>query len=369
VRASLALALCLLTLTGCQPGRDAWTDEQRAVIASLSLSRLPPLPADPSNRHADDPRAAAFGARLFADPRLSRNGKVSCARCHQPERRFTDGLPRAKGLGDSHRNTPSLLGVAWSPWLFWDGRADSLWSQALGPLSHPGEQGLSEAQLKAVVLQHHAAEYASLFGAAQAQVPAQVAVNVAKSIAAHERSLRLAPTRFDAYADAIARGGDGDATLNDQEQRGLRLFIGQGQCLRCHHGPRFTNNGFHNTGLPPLRGLPLDRGRADGLKAVLASGMNCRSPYSDNPRPSCPQLEFSRPGAAEWVGAFKTPSLRGVSATGPYMHDGRFSTLLEVLEHYNRALNPGGMVGHSELFPLGLSQQELADLEAFLRTL
>lgn len=366
MRAGLWLALSLLALCACQRQTQDWNDGERATIAALSLSQLRDPPADASNRYADDPRAAVFGEKLFFDTRLSRNGQLSCASCHQPAKFFSDGLPRAKGLGELPRHTPSLLGVAWNRWFFWDGRADSLWSQALGPLAHPRELGLSEPQLAALISQHHLAQYESLFGRLDQKNPLRVAVNIAKAIAAYERRLRPAFTRFDAYADALAQNQTTPPELfSDSERRGLKLFIGRGQCLRCHFSPLFTNHDFHNTGLASSP----DRGRADGLRAALASGMNCRSAYSDDPNTVCPQLDYSRVGAAEWLGAFKTPSLRNVAATPPYMHDGRFKTLREVLVHYNQALGVNSEDGHTELFPLGLDAAQLDDLEAFLRTL
>src|SRR5690606_15553813 len=106
---------------------------------SLSIKSLPPLPPDPSNRYGDDPRAAALGHQLFFDTRLSANGKVSCATCHDPGRDFQDGLPLAVGVGTNTRRTMPIAGTAYSPWMFWDGRKDSQWSQALGPLESPVE--------------------------------------------------------------------------------------------------------------------------------------------------------------------------------------------------------------------------------------
>lgn len=356
MRAGTALAL-VLCLAGCAPAPE-WTDAERALIASLSLSRLAPPPRDPSNRHADDARAAAFGEKLFADKRLSRNGQLSCAHCHRPDKSFTDGLPLARGLGTLKRHTPSVLAAGWSPWQFWDGRADSLWAQALGPLGHRDELGLSHADLKRIVLAHHRAEYTALFGApADAQT---VAIDIGKALAAYERRLRPAPTRFDAYADTF--GAD---VLSDSERRGLKLFLGRGQCARCHFGPLLTGHGFHNTGLASAP----DRGRADGAHAVQASDHNCRGRYSDDAQRRCPHLDYLRLDAPEWLGAFKTPTLRQVGATAPYMHDGRFAALREVLDHYNRAPPLPMHEGHSELFPLGLSEAQLADLEAFLRAL
>lgn len=375
-----AAALLSLALAACTPAPEPavpaaateWSEAERARIATLSLARLPPVPADPGNRVADDPRAAALGAALFGDPRLSRNGRVACASCHDPARDFTDGRPRAQGLGPGRRHTPSLVGVAWSPWLFWDGRADSLWAQALGPLMHDQEQGLTPASLKALLEQHYRGPWEALFGPLAGAEPARVAVDTAKAIAAFERTLRPAPSRFDRYAEALERAPEDPATaalLAPAERRGLRLFLGRGQCLRCHSGPLFSNQGFHNTGLPRLAGEPFDPGRAEGLPRVLASAHNCRGPHGDAPGSACPHLEYARVGADEWLGAFKTPGLRNVARTAPYLHDGRFATLAQLLDHYNRAPGVEPRDGHGELFPLGLSEAELSDLAAFLGSL
>jgi cytochrome c peroxidase len=357
-------------LAACAEPAVTWTEAERAQVAAMSLSRLPAPPPDASNAVADDPRAAALGKRLFSDAALSANGKVACATCHDPTRAFSDSLPRGRGIGEDARNTPSLLVVAWSPWQFWDGRSDSLWSQPSGPLFDPAEMGATPEHVARVVTSAYAAEYTELFGKPTAD-PMRVVANAGKALAAFERTLRPQPGRFDAFAGALGADPDSAATLlTASEQRGLKLFLGAGQCLRCHHGPLLTNQGFHNTGLGPRAGATEeDRGRADGLPLALASKLNCAGPYSDAPAGACPHLDFARAGGAEWLGAYKTPSLRNVGTTAPYMHDGRLATLREVLVHYNRAPGVAREHGHTELFPLGLDEPALSDLEAFLHTL
>lgn len=369
MRAALGAAVALFALCACSrtpPEAARWDTAERAQMASLSLSRLGAAPADPGNPVADDPRAAAFGAALFAEVRLSRNRQIACASCHQSARAFSDGLSLAEGLARGTRNTPGLLGVAWSPWLFWDGRADSLWAQAQGPLTHAREQGLTPTLLRERVLEFHRAAYERLFGEIASQTSEQVALHVGQALAAFERGLRPPRTRFDDWADALARGDKAaeDSGLTPLEQDGLELFLGRAQCLRCHHGPLFTNHGFHNTGHAPLPGAAMDSGRAAGLEQVLRDPLNCRSTER-----ACPNLEYARLDAPEWRGAFKTPGLRELARTAPYLHDGRFATLREVLDHYNRAPQIPAQAGHSELFPLGLSPPELAALESFLLSL
>jgi cytochrome c peroxidase len=373
-----------------------WTADERATLRALSLASLGPLAPDPSNRVADDPRAAALGRRLFVDTLLSANGKVSCATCHVPARDFQDGAPLARGVGTTARRTMPVAGTAHGAWFFWDGRADSQWAQALGPLESAVEHGTTRTQVAHEVARRYRAEYEAVFGqlpaldglpahagpvadpawrAAWARIPAarqqdvsRVYANIGKAIAAFERRVAFAPTRFDRYADAELAGrphGAGSA-LSDDEVAGLRLFIGKAGCVNCHNGPRFTDDHFHNTGVPAAPALPPDSGRAAGVRQALAGEFNCASRYSDA-RGDCDELRFASAEGEELVRAYKTPSLRGAAERAPYMHAGQLATLAEVVAHYDRA--PRAPAGRSELKPLRLSPRERRQLEAFLRTL
>jgi len=354
----------------------AWTDAEINVLRSLSLASLPALPPDPSNAVADDPRAAAFGEQLFFDPRLSANGGISCATCHQPVRQFTDGLPKGQAIGTSKRNTPGIVGSAYSPWFYWDGRRDSQWAQALSPLEDPDEHGSSRGQVVAVIAGDDAykASYQALFGelgdlSGKDPVALNVAfANVGKAIAAFERTLLPAASRFDDYVDAVADGDlqQQETPFSDDEAWGLRLFIGAANCTQCHNGPLLTNNEFHNTGVLSSPGDLPDKGRVTGVQEALADPFNCLGEYSDDPLRQCAELRFVRTGS-ELVGAVRTPSLRNVALTSPYMHKGQLATLADVLQHYNEA--PDAMIGHNEAKPLGLGARELQKLEAFLNTL
>lgn len=379
----------------------AWSEAETAQLRSLWIAALPPLPADPSNAVADDPYAAAFGHRLFFDPRLSGNGAISCSTCHQPERRFTDGLPKGRAIGESPRNTMSIIGAAYSPWQYWDGRKDSLWSQSLSPLEDTEEHGGSRLRIARLIAgdADYRPRYESLFGplpdfddsqrfpddAAPVDDPERrrawenmaeqdrhvvnrLFSNVGKAIAAYERLLLPGPARFDRYVGAVVAGEQQalEEIYTRDEAAGLRLFIGEARCTECHNGPLLTNNEFHNTGLlPPPGDLP-DRGRIDGVREVRADPFNCTGAYSDDPMRHCPELRFARDGI-ELLGAFRTPSLRNLEGTAPFMHGGQFRTLEEAIEHYNRA--PPAVIGHNEAKPLSLSRRERAQLAAFLRTL
>src|SRR5512133_2846655 len=159
------LALTLAAATAPRGAGAAWTADERALLRSLSLSALEKLPADPSNKYADDSAAMRLGAELFFDTRLSGNGRVSCASCHAPDKGFQDGLPLGKGVGTAGRRTMPIAGTAYSPWQFWDGRADSHWAQALGPLESPAEHGGDRVQYAHVMREHYKDAYEAVFGA------------------------------------------------------------------------------------------------------------------------------------------------------------------------------------------------------------
>ena len=367
-----------------------------AALKDLWLGSLEPTPADPTNRWADHAGAADLGHRLFFDARLSSDGRVACATCHDPRIEFQDGLALARGVGTTDRRTMPVASTAYSPFLFWDGRKDSQWAQALGPLESPVEHGGTRAQYAHAVATHYRDEYERIFGALPdlARVPrsagpvadpkaraawhamspedrdavTQVFVNVGKAIAAYERRINYGASRFDAYIAAWERDGRPPrGILTADEVAGMSLFAGKANCIQCHNGPLFTNHEFHNSGVPQRAGLPPDRGRLVAATAVRADEFNCRSRWSDAKPGECAELAaIPAPGPA-MERAFKVPSLRNVADRPPYMHAGQLPTLTHVLHHYNTA--PPAPAGQSELKPLGLSPSELRQLEAFLRAL
>lgn len=399
--ALLALTLLCTAILYATSGTDGrrWTSDERATLRSLSLSSLGALPADPSNRFADDGAAAAMGRRLFFDTRLSANGRVSCATCHAPARDFQDGLPLAVGVDTTARRTMPVAGTAHSPWQFWDGRADSQWAQALGPLESAAEHGGDRTQYaRFVAASDYRETYERVFGRlpdlaglperagpvadtararAWARIPAvrrddisRVYANLGKAIAAYERRIGYAPSRFDRYVDAELSGRPHapESALTPDEVAGLRLFIGKASCVNCHNGPRFTDDHFHNTGVPtPAKALPVDSGRASGVRQAVAGEFSCTSRYSDAKADDCQELRFAVTEGEELVRAYKTPSLRNVAGRPPYMHAGQIASLDDVVAHYDRA--PAAPFGHSELKPLHLSAAERAQIAAFLRTL
>lgn len=371
-----------------------WSEKETGLIASLSLSALGPIPLDPSNRVADDPRAAELGRAIFADTRFSADGTVSCATCHQSERQFQDGLPLGKGVGTTGRRTMPIAGMVYSPFLFWDGRKDSLWSQALGPMESPVEHGGDRTQYAHLIVANYQAPYEAIFGPLpdlghlpphagpvanpdaaanwlampdmDREAVSRVYANIGKAIAAFERTIEPFPARFDAYADSIAAGVE-SAALNTDEIAGLSLFIGKGECVNCHNGPLFSDNHFHNTGVNAVPGAEADVGRQAGTLLVQDDPYNCLGAFSDAKPEECTELRFMTVNSPDELGAFKTPSLRGAASRAPYMHAGQIATLDDVLQHYNAA--PEAQVGNSELRLLQLGDDELAQLAAFIRAL
>jgi len=391
----LGLGALLGALSAC--GQAEFSDEEKRLIASLSLSALGALPPDPSNRFSDDPQAAALGEALFFDTGMSANGEVACGTCHLPERQFQDDLALAQGIGTTHRRTMPLANVAYSPWQFWDGRKDSLWSQALDPIEDAAEHGFDR-----VAVAHHVASvykegYEALFGPLPAldEFPPHASprgdeaarsaweglageerhavdgfyANIGKALDAFQRTIGHQPTRFDRFAERIAAGErpDGDAAFDSLEIEGLRLFIGKANCIDCHNGPRFTDDHFHNTGVPPVPGLPDDRGRAGIIQKLLDDPFNCLGEFSDAGEGDCGELRFMVTESEELERAFKTPSLRGAASRPPYMHSGQIATLEEVIDHYSEAPEP--VSGISQISPVIFTDRGRQALIAFLKTL
>ncbi len=401
-----ALTVALLCRPLCAEPPPLWTAREKRVLASLSLAAAGAPPTAPSNRFDGNAAAADLGAKLFFDKALSGNGSMSCASCHVPEKYFTDGRARSIGVRESGRNTPTVVGSAYQSWFYWDGRRDSLWSQALIPFEAAGEMGGSRVAVvrRIGTLPAYRAAYESIFGPfpkelLDARFPihagpfgneaVQVAwtkltqaeqrrinqayANVGKAIAAYERTLLPQPSRFDRYVATLddgTRKGE-ETSLSADELAGLKLFLDEAKthCLRCHNGPMWTNGGFHNVGTGSFEGDRLDFGRVFGLRSVLLDEFNCLGPFSDAERDACSELRFLNKDAhVPLEGAFKTPSLRNVGATAPYGHDGRFADLNQVLRHYNNP-PPAGRSRPHELVPLGLTDLQLAQLRAALLAL
>jgi cytochrome c peroxidase len=415
-RRALAAALALSLPAAARPAQDpAAPAEGCAGFSAEELRKIlthAPLgepPADETNAALAHPLAARLGQRLFFDPRVSRDGDRSCATCHLPERGFADGRPVGQGLGTLTRNTPTLWNVAYGRWYFWDGRADSLWSQALQPTEAELELGGDRAAVAHLIHTDPLlrADYEAVFGplpelSDAARFPAharpvpgdpahphqraldamaaedraaldRVFANYGKALAAFEFRLTSRRSAFDVFAEGLRDGDPAKlAALGAAERRGLALFVGKGRCRMCHAGPNFSDGEFHGTGVAPLGGgEPFDAGRYAGAEALLRDPFNSTGAFSDAPGGTrATQVRTLARGPESW-GEFKTPTLRNVALTAPYMHQGQFATLAEVVRFYS-TLEGSAPPGHHQeqvLQPLGLSAEEQADLVAFLGSL
>jgi cytochrome c peroxidase len=356
----------------------------------LSETTLPGAPPpDPTNAVADDPAASVLGKALFFDMGLSPSNSVSCASCHDPDKGLSDGLPVAKGVATGDRRTPAIGLAAHARWQLWDGRADSLWAQALGPLESAAEMGSSRVFVARRIAAQHAAAYAKAFPGAplpdMASWPAQgkpgepayeamseankesatrVLVNAGKAIAAYERTFRAQPNALDAYL-----GGERGA-LDPLEKLGLSLFARMG-CMQCHWGPRLTDDAFHDTRTPTGRlDHAADRGRLDGLARYRASEFRASGRWSDDPA-SGHSIRDDVPAEA-LLGQFKTPPLRGVADLARFGHGGAFDTLSSVTEAYGRGGVPAGdaaSAGAREPWLMGFGETVEWGLVPFLQTL
>jgi cytochrome c peroxidase len=347
------------------------------VIETARILQHGPWPVtwtpDPSNRVSGKPAAIALGRSLFFEPRLSGNGKSSCATCHLPERLFTDGKVRGEGFVQLDRNTPGLINVRLNRWFGWDGAADSLWSQSIRPIVDKREMAASTTHVGALVRGDAglARRYLEVFGLAPGDDDA-VTVNVGKALAAYQETLVSGRTPFDEFRDAVARGDRAAADrYPSAAQRGLKIFSGKGNCAFCHFGPNFTNGEFGDIGIPyfaaPGR---VDPGRHEGIRKLQASRANLLGAYSDDPsRATATGTRHVTLEHRNW-GEFRVPSLRNVAGTAPYMHSGLLATLYDVVRHYS-ALNEDRLHedGKRILKPLGLSASEADDLVAFLESL
>jgi cytochrome c peroxidase len=302
-----------------EPDRDSIESELEKYERPSDV----PHPKD----NAYSPARVELGRRLFFDPRLSGSNWISCGTCHNPGLAWGDGLPKGLGHGMQQlgRRTPTVLNTAWASSLFWDGRAATLEEQALGPITSPGEMNMDMSgmldKIKAVE------GYRNLFAEAYPREPISEKT-VAKAIAAYERTLVSGKAPFDEWVE-----GDDDA-MSPAAKRGFVVFNGKGNCAACHSSWRFTDDSFHDIGVP---GDDIGRGKFLKLETMQY--------------------------------AFKTPTLRNVDQRAPYMHDGSEATLEEVIELYDQ----GGRVKRPslspEMKPLGLTAQEKSDLVVFLRAL
>lgn len=290
--------------------------------AKARFSPLGDMPIPEDNPQTDD--KIALGQMLYYDERLSGDNSLSCASCHAPAAGYADGLPTFIGIGGAQgpRNSPSIINAGYYNANFWDGRAGSLEEQALGPISSDIEMGqdLDELVVELKAIPGYVSEFQKVFNE-------EITIeNIAKAIASFERTIVIKDTAFDRFL-----AGDNDA-LSDDAKEGMKLYVGKANCISCHAGPLLSDNNYHNLGIEG----------DDGRYAIT--------------------------GQESDKGAFRTPGLRGVAHTAPYMHDGSLATLRDVVEFYNKG--GGNHPNKSPLIsPLNLTDKEIDQLVAFLESM
>jgi cytochrome c peroxidase len=365
---------CLVIAIGIQPANADMiltAEEVQQTLAHGPWSSVPQR--DPSNRVSGNPRAIELGKQLFNDPVLSRDSSLACATCHQPDRDFSENRPRSMGRKLLDRNTPALLNLQRHRWFGWGGSSDNLWAQTILPILNPDEMSHDADSLKSAITQsQHSSAYQQIFGTLADQPSETVLVNIAKALAAYQETLTTGKTAFDHFRDALEQGDPSPITsYPESAQRGLKIFLGRGNCSFCHSGPNFTNSEFHDAAVPYFLGPGLvDGGRHAGLKVLFKSPYTLDGGYNDDPDKSGAwAVRNVRTSHADF-GTFRVPSLRGVARTEPYMHDGSLPDLRSVVEHCN-TINTERLHADGEqiLRPLGLNDQEVDDLIAFLNSL
>jgi cytochrome c peroxidase len=337
------------------------------LIFSSGVFADPYLGLPPLKIPANNPQTAEkidLGKRLFNDKRFSADGTISCASCHHPDKAFTDGLQVAQGLNGQlgTRNAPTVLNAAFYETLFLDGRANSLENQALGPFVNPIEHGLLNHQAIVDVVQNdsiYAQQFKKVFAVQKNEINIDY---VTKAIASYERTLISGDSLFDRYLF-----GRDHSVLSDNAERGLEIFKNKGNCVTCHeiswNNALFTDNRFYNIGVGFKHLTPV----LDEFISSINQGIN----PDGFPLTALQRSELGRFSVTKQVadiGRFKTPTLRNIALTAPYMHDGSMKNLEEVIDHYDKGGDKNRFID-TKIFPLHLTKQEKQDLVAFMKAL
>ena len=363
-----------------------------------TLSPLPESPADPTNKVGLNPKAATFGEDLFNDWRLSRGEEFACQTCH----RVTDHLMSVRD--DTPIDIPTLWNLGHNKWFFFDGRTDTMWAQALGPIENPKEHDFSRTEVAALISGdiYYSKTYKELFGdipdfsdkdrfpepgkpskdnkeasknwekmtAKDRMAVNKVFANVGKALAAFQMTLTSQKTDFDVFVEGIKENDQKKINaLSKSAQRGLKVFVGKGKCITCHSGPAFTDSEFHDTQLPEVEvDLGFKNARHGGIKEVKESIFNAAGPFSDDPKGAFAKRLSQLKTEARNKGQFKTPGLRNIDYTQPYMHTGQFRSLIDVINFYSD-MKGAQASDHPEIVPRNFTEEEKKDLVEFLKSL
>ncbi len=376
--AAAQILLALYLIFGCARPLLA-ADLSLSAGERTILESLGPWPAaakpDPSNRVSGVTEAIALGKRLFADRRLSSRNHLACLDCHHPQNQFADAIALNRGLQPLTRHTLSLHNLRWQTWFGWSGGSDSLWMQSIRPLLSAAEMNMKPDELATRVLSDTALaqQIEAVFNLKlQDQNPEQILVLIGKLLAAYQETLITLPSSFDRFRVAVLAGDDAGLKVYPKAAvRGFKLFAGKGQCTLCHLGPLLTSGEFGDIGITQFTGVgAVDKGRYEGIQSLLESPFNLLGAYNDDPegtsgiRTQHVKLQHRN------FGEFRIPSLRNVSKTAPYMHNGSVATLADVVDFYSELDEERLHTdGEKILRPLNLDAAEKADLVAFLKTL
>ncbi len=396
----------LLGIIACAPEDElvlvhGFTSTELRAVNRLTEEKSPRL--DLSNQWDGDASAISFGEELFQSTILS-SDEIACTTCHDPEQGFSDGQALSEGVEPTSRHAPHLYEQATQTWFFWDGSCDSLWCQAIKPIEAAGEMNSSRTEVGFAILENSELKqmYEDIFGelpemitwpqqakpdedetssatenwntmSSEEQYSAtQVLVNVAKSIAAFEATIETPESEIDSFALLYRKDqAEAMASLTAEQELGLRLFVGKGNCHFCHSDSIFTNGEFHNIGLGERDWLSDDDiGRYLGIEALIANPFNRQGVWSDSTEDELAQRIARLAQTTEQLGQFKVPSLRNVKNTSPYMHGGHFQTLEEVVRFY-LTVDEVPIQGHKEefLLPQEWSEEEISSLVSFLEML
>ena len=376
------ILVCLFSLAAVQSviaesSNDFYTDVELSRI--LAHGPWPPIVRpDPGNEYSGMAWAESIGKRLFEDPNLSNPPGLSCAQCHKAALGFTDGRELAIGAKQHVRNTMGLLNVGLQRWFGWDGGTDSLWAASLRPLLSDIEMNQTVEGIASYVRANSNYKDSlkrTVTGKREdldGRSDEAVVVKTTKFIAAYTRTLQSGQTRFDHYRQALLEGRRvAQAEYSISARRGLKLFVDAANCYVCHFGPNFSNGEFHDTGRPFFTSLgQVDPGRYMGIKRLRTDRYNLigefNGTHSDKEIRKTRTVRLSQ---ANW-GQWRTPSLRNLTLTGPYMHDGSLATLRDVIDAYaDIDLDRLHTEGESILQPLELDDTKREDLVSFLQTL
>jgi cytochrome c peroxidase len=388
MKSVVAVIGSLVALAGCSHEVSSCPFDSLVDMDTCSTLQAMQLPSafvgDKTNAVVQSEDAATLGYQIFFAKNLSGQSPMGCATCHSPEQDFTERTPTAVGIGTGTRNAPTLLDAAWMQTIFWDGRVDVVWAQPILAFENPLELNFTRLELAHGIAQYYASAYQAVFGplpplsdttrfppvgkpgdaAFDGMSPAdqeavnRIAADVGKSIEAYLRKLAAQQSPFDEFL-----AGNHDAITPHQEL-GALLFVGDG-CANCHGGPQLTDQAFHNAGVSPLAGVAPDPGRSEGIVEENAQTFSAASIYSDDPQPA--QSQTATPAD---LGAFRTPSLRNVALTGPYMHNGSFTTLDDAMV-FHLSGGGSGFVGQvdPQLAARTIAEADRSAIEDFLSTL